>query len=42
MPRKGFKSITVPEGLYARLQEAAKLYGTTVQGIINLMVTRPI
>ncbi|MEN3016789.1 MAG: hypothetical protein ABC612_05210 [Candidatus Methanosuratincola petrocarbonis] len=38
MPKKGFKSVTVPEDLYARLLEAARRYGTTPQGIIKLMV----
>jgi len=38
MPRKGFKSLTLPEDLYCELQDRAKLYGTTVQGIIKMMV----
>ena len=39
MPRKGFKSLTLPEDLYLRLQERAKLYGTTVQGIIKIALS---
>ncbi|MEN3050187.1 MAG: hypothetical protein ABC585_08030 [Candidatus Methanosuratincola petrocarbonis] len=36
MPREGFKSITVPEGLYEELRRKAELYGTTVQNIIKI------
>jgi hypothetical protein len=39
MPRKGFKSVTLPEDLYLRLQDRAKLYGTTVQGIIKIALS---
>ncbi|MEM4657030.1 MAG: hypothetical protein QXX77_01250 [Candidatus Methanosuratincola sp.] len=39
MPKKGFKSITLPEELYKRLLEKAERYGTTPQGIIKIAVS---
>ena len=36
MPRKGYRSITIPEDLFQRLQDMANLYGTTVQSIIKI------
>ncbi|MEM4214206.1 MAG: hypothetical protein QXZ28_03340 [Candidatus Methanomethylicaceae archaeon] len=38
MPKKGYKSITVPEDLYQKLVEISGRYGTTPQGIIKMMV----
>ncbi|MEM4406221.1 MAG: hypothetical protein QXS68_04170 [Candidatus Methanomethylicaceae archaeon] len=39
MPKKGFKSITVPEDLYQKLVEISGRHGTTVQGIIKIAVS---
>ncbi|MEM3484846.1 MAG: integrase [Candidatus Methanomethyliaceae archaeon] len=39
MPRKGYKSITVPEDLYRKLLELAERYGTTPQNIIKIAVS---
>jgi len=41
MPRKGFKSLTLPEDLYRSLQERAKLYGTTPQDLIIALLDPP-
>lgn len=41
MPRKGFKSITVPEDVYEKLQERARLYGTTPQNLILALLENP-
>jgi len=39
MPRKGFKSLTLPEGLYQKLLRAAELYGTTPQNVIKIALS---
>ncbi|MEM4235394.1 MAG: hypothetical protein QXU75_09670, partial [Candidatus Methanomethylicaceae archaeon] len=38
MPRKGYKSITVPEDLYRKLLELAERYGTTSQKLIESLL----
>lgn len=38
MPKKDFKSITIPEDFYNGLQEIAGRYGTTPQNIIKIAV----
>ncbi|MEN3007429.1 MAG: hypothetical protein ABC578_07200, partial [Candidatus Methanosuratincola petrocarbonis] len=39
MPRKGFRSLTLPEDLYEKLLALSKLYGTTPQNIIKIAVS---
>ncbi len=38
MPRLGYKSITLPSEVYGALRERAKVYGTTPQGLLKMMV----
>jgi len=38
MPRQGYSSITLPSELYGALRERARLYGTTPQGLLKMMV----
>ena len=39
MPRKGYRTITLSEADYWRLEEKARLYGTSIQDIIKIAVS---
>jgi hypothetical protein len=38
MPRKGYRSLTLPEDVYRRIAKRARLYGTSCQKMIELIL----
>ncbi len=41
MPRKGYRSLTLPEADYLKLEELARLYGTTVPRYLGILISEP-